>query len=93
MNSFSNYLDGNGAAGELSRVFAIEVTAAQGRCGHCGAVRRFAEVHIYMSGPGVVARCPACGRVLLCLVSARDRVFLDMRGIASFTFDTSQLPG
>jgi hypothetical protein len=88
-----SYLDGNSAAGELSRVFAIDVTAAEGQCGHCGATKRFAEVHVYMSGPGVVARCPACDHVLLRLASARERVFLDMRGMTFFTFDTSQLPG
>jgi hypothetical protein len=93
MNSLNSYLDGNSAAGELSRVFAIDVTAADGQCGHCGATRRFAEVHIYMDCPGVVARCPTCEHVLLRLVSARQRVFLDMRGMVSFAFDTSQRPG
>ena len=93
MNSLTSYLDGNSAAGELSRVFAIDVTAAEGQCGQCGATQRFAEVHVYMSGPGVVARCQACDHVLLRLVSARQRVFLDMRGMAFLTFDTSELPG
>jgi len=93
MNSSMTYLDGNSAAGELSTVFAIDVTGAEGQCGHCGARRRFAEVHIYMHGPGVVARCTACGQVLLRLVSARQRLFLDMRGMAYLTFDLSQLPG
>ena len=43
-----NYLDGNAAAGELSRIFAMDVTVAQGRCANCGAIKRFAEAHIYM---------------------------------------------
>ena len=93
MNSLTNYLDGNSAAGELSSVFAIDVSAAEGQCGHCGATRRFAEVHIYMCGPGVVARCPACEHVLLRLVSTRQRLFLDLRGMTFFTFGTSQPPG
>ena len=27
-----DYLDGNAAAGELSKVFAIDITTAEGRC-------------------------------------------------------------
>lgn len=86
-----NYVDGNAAGGELSRVFALDVTAAEGQCAHCGATKRFAEAHLYMQGPGVVARCPVCEQVLLRLVSARQRVFLDVRGMKYVSFDTSQL--
>ena len=67
-----NYLDGNAAAGELSRVFAMDVTAAQGRCANCGAIMRFAEAHLYIRGPGVVARCPSASMWCFVLpVSAR----------------------
>ena len=76
-----DYLDGNAAAGELSRIFAMDVTAAEGQCAHCGAIKRFAEAHLYMQGPGVVARCPVCENVLLRLATVRQRVFLDMRGM------------
>ncbi len=76
-----NYVDGNAAAGELSRIFAIDVTTAEGQCAHCGATRRFAEAHLYMECPGVVARCAVCEHVLLRLVSVRKRVFLDVRGM------------
>ncbi|PYV13994.1 MAG: hypothetical protein DMG21_19565 [Acidobacteria bacterium] len=75
------YLDGNAAAGELSKIFAIDITSAEGQCAHCGAKKRFAESHLYMQGPGVVARCAACEHVLLRLVSARQLVFLDLRGM------------
>ena len=86
-----NYLDGNAAAGELSKIFAIDVTAAEGQCAHCGATKRFAEVHSYMQGPGLVARCAVCEHVLLRLVNARQRVFLDMRGMTCLILDTSQV--
>jgi len=86
-----NYLDGNAAAGELSRIFAMDVTAAEGQCAHCGATKRFAEAHLYMQGPGLVARCAACEQVLLRLVNARQRVFLDVRGMTYLSLDTSQL--
>lgn len=81
MNSQIPYLDGNAAAGELSKVFAIDITAAQGQCGNCGATRRFAEARLYMDGPGLVARCCVCDHVLLRAVSARQHVFLDVRGL------------
>lgn len=76
-----DYLDGNTAAGELSRIFAIEVTAAEGQCAHCDAIKRFAEAHLYMEAPGVVARCAVCEHVLLRMVDGRQRVLLDMRGL------------
>jgi hypothetical protein len=82
MSSHMDYLDGNAAAGELSRIFAMDVTVAEGKCAHCGATRRFAEAHLYMQCPGVVARCCVCDHVLLRLVNARQRVFLDVRGMA-----------
>jgi hypothetical protein len=86
-----NYLDGNAAAGELSKIFAIDVTAAEAQCAHCGTTKRFAEAHLYMHGPGVVARCVACQHVLLRLVNVRQRVFLDVRGMTYLSFDTTQI--
>lgn len=81
MSAQMNYLDGNAAAGELSKIFAIDITAAQGKCAHCGAIRRFAEAHLYMQCPGVVARCCVCEHILLRLANVRQQVFLDVRGI------------
>ena len=92
MSSHSyDYLDGNAAAGELSKIFALDVTAAEGKCAHCGATKRFAEAHLYMRGPGVVARCVVCEHVLLRLVNVRQRVFLDMSGMTYWSLDTSLL--
>ena len=91
MSASMNYLDGNAVAGELSRIFAMDITSAEGQCANCGARRRFAEAHVYMEGPGVVARCPVCEHVLLRLVNARQRVFLDVRGLTYLCLDTSQL--
>ena len=92
MSSYTDdYLDGNAAAGELSNIFAIDVTAAEGQCAHCGATKRFAEAHLYVQAPGFVARCAVCQYVLLRLVHAGQRVFLDMRGMAHLMLDTSSL--
>jgi hypothetical protein len=86
-----DYLDGNAGAGELSKIFAMDVTAAEGQCAHCGATKRFAEAHLYMLGPGVVARCAVCEQVLLRLVNVRQRVFLDVRGMTYLSLDAAQL--
>jgi hypothetical protein len=86
-----DYLDGNAAAGELAKIFTMDVTVAEGQCAHCGATKRFAEAHLYMQCPGVVARCADCGQVLLRLVSTRDRALLDLSGMTYLSFDTLQL--
>ena len=83
-----DYLDGNAAAGELSSLFALDVTAAEGQCAHCGAKRRFAEARLFMRGPGIVARCAVCENVLLRLTNVRRRVFLDVRGLTYLSIDT-----
>ncbi|HKA18752.1 MAG TPA: DUF6510 family protein [Blastocatellia bacterium] len=85
-----DYLDGNAAAGELSKIFAVDITTGEGQCAHCGATGRFAEAHLYMQSPGIVARCSACEHVLLRLVNVREQVFLDVRGMTYLSFDTSQ---
>jgi hypothetical protein len=85
----ADYLDGNAAAGDLSKIFVVDVTAAQGQCANCGAIRRFAEAHLYMQAPGVVARCAVCDHILLRLVNAGPRVFLDVRGLTYLRLDTA----
>ena len=91
MNASTNYLDGNAGAGELNRVFAFDITAAQGKCAHCGATRHFAEAHLYMKSPGIVARCAGCGHVLLRLVDTGGRLLLDLRGMTYIALNTSEL--
>jgi hypothetical protein len=88
-----DYLDGNAAAGELSNIFAVDVTAAEGQCAHCGAIKRFAEAHLYTQAPGFVARCAACEHVVLRVVTVRQHVFLDMRGMTYLCLDKSQPQG
>ena len=85
-----SYLDGNAAAGELSRIFAMDITAAKGQCANCGAKRHFAEAHLYMQCPGLVARCAVCDHVLLRLVDAGQRMVLDMRGVTYLAVEISQ---
>jgi Family of unknown function (DUF6510) len=91
MTAHANYLDGNAAGGELSKIFAIDVTTAEGKCAHCGAIKRFAEAHVYMDAPGLVARCVICEHVLLRVANVRQRTLLDVRGMTYLSFDTSAL--
>ena len=85
-----DYLDGNAAAGELSAIFGVDITIVEAQCAHCGAIKRFAEAHLYMQAPGVVARCCVCQHVLLRFVKTRQRAFLDLRGMTCLILDTSQ---
>jgi NAD-dependent SIR2 family protein deacetylase len=89
MSSYNDdYLDGNAAAGELSKIFSMDVTAATVQCAHCGATEHFGEAHLYTHCPGFVARCPVCQQVILRLVNARQRVFIDMRGMSYLSVHT-----
>jgi predicted RNA-binding Zn-ribbon protein involved in translation (DUF1610 family) len=62
------YLDGNALAGPLSEIFAVDITAAAGRCANCGLTGPVAGLRLYVNAPGLVARCPGCGAVMLRLV-------------------------
>ena len=70
-------VDGNAIAGELYARLGREMTMASGRCRGCGATTVVAELRVFVSGPGSVARCPSCGAVMLVVVAARGSV-LDM---------------
>jgi len=90
MNTSMNYLDGNAAAGELSRIFAVDITSAEGQCANCGSTRRFAEARLYVQCPGLVARCALCGHVLLRFVNTQQHIFIDLRGMTYLTLNTTQ---
>jgi Zn finger protein HypA/HybF involved in hydrogenase expression len=75
-----DFVDGNTLAGPLREFFAVDVTAATGRCAGCGREGEIATLRVYARAPGLVARCPSCDSVVLRLVRGRDRVWLDLRG-------------
>ncbi|WP_371401883.1 DUF6510 family protein [Kribbella sp. NBC_00662] len=79
--SETNYLDGNAAAGSLSELFAVDLTAAVARCNGCGHTAVFAESRLYVDAPGMVARCPGCESVLLRVVKTPNDTYLDLRGL------------
>ena len=82
MTSSNPESDGTALTGPLRRVLGMEVSAAVGRCTGCGRTAPMAEVRVFDHAPGVVARCPACDRVLLRLVHGPGRAWLDLRGLA-----------
>jgi hypothetical protein len=77
-----DYMDGNMLAGPLREIFSVDVTAAQGRCAGCGRMGMVAETRVYEHAAGLVARCPGCDGVLIRLVRAPDRAYLDLHGMS-----------
>ena len=67
-------LDGNAIAGDLFATFGREMTAVVGTCTSCGARSAIAELPVYVSGPGVVARCPGCVSVAIVLTRGTVRL-------------------
>jgi Zn finger protein HypA/HybF involved in hydrogenase expression len=76
------HLDGNMLGGALGEIFSVDITTAVGQCASCGASGAMAKTMVYADAPGLVARCPACGGVMLRLARGGDRGWLDLRGIA-----------
>ena len=73
-------LDGNAMAGDLREIFAFDVTDARYTCAGCGHAEAVGALMLWGQEMGRVARCPHCDDVVLSLVHAPDRVFLDLRG-------------
>jgi hypothetical protein len=76
-------LDGNAIGGDLFAAFGHEMTSALGTCTSCGTTSAIAELPVYVSGPGTVARCPGCASVAIVLA----------RGAARFSGYTLAGPG
>lgn len=74
-------LDGNAIGGMLREIFALEMTAAVGTCGSCGAVNEVGRLQVYVHAPGTVVRCPSCEAVLMRIVRGPGRYWIDFSGI------------
>ena len=73
-------VDANAIAGLLATIFGREVTAMEERCVHCGTLSIVGTLRVYLRGPGVVARCPACAEVVLRIVEAPGGTRVDLSG-------------
>lgn len=80
-DSEDTVLDGNALAGALGEIFVADITAAIGQCANCLRTGPIAETHVYASAPGLVARCPQCDEVVVRLVRAPGRAWLDLSGL------------
>lgn len=78
-------VDGNAIGGLLLEVFGTEMTAAVAVCGSCGTAGPVAELTVYGTEMGTVARCRACGSVLMVFVRARGVYCVDLQGLASLS--------
>ena len=81
----TSHHDGNALAGPLAEVFAVDCTAALTTCVHCGRTARVAELHVYLGGPGMVARCAGCDHVVARYVRTRTTARIDLRGTVALT--------
>jgi hypothetical protein len=77
------HVDGNALAGQLSDLFAFDVTEAIGRCANCGASGMIGEAMVYRASPGTVARCPHCSAVLATIVESDDKIWLSLAGVSA----------
>jgi hypothetical protein len=73
-------LDGNAAAGVLTEIFGLEMTASPTECANCGKVGEVGTLLAFTQSPGMVLRCPACEQVMLRIVETPDAIYLDARG-------------
>ena len=75
------HLDGNAIGGELLEIFGVEMTVSTAVCRACGASGPVAEAVVYLRAPGAVVRCRACSSILLRIVRAPGRTWIDLGGV------------
>ena len=75
-------LDGNAAAGPLSRFCAFEATNLRVTSASCGAETALGRLHLYGGSRAMILRCIRCGEVNLRLLEVGPSLRLDLRGAA-----------
>jgi len=78
--------------GELGELFMPDISAAVSQCASCGATAMMAQTMVYADAPGLIARCPACGAVMLRFVRGSGRAWLDLRGTSYLQFPMPAQP-
>jgi predicted RNA-binding Zn-ribbon protein involved in translation (DUF1610 family) len=74
------HIDGNGVAGLLSQILAVEPTTVERRCQGCGDTSALGE-HLAYEGAGMVLRCPSCGAVAIGVAVSDDGVSISWSGV------------
>jgi predicted RNA-binding Zn-ribbon protein involved in translation (DUF1610 family) len=77
------HTDGNGVAGLLGEILAVEPTTVQRLCHSCGDDRPLGEHRAY-HGAGVVLRCPSCGVAAVRIGLLGERRVIEWRGTYRF---------
>jgi hypothetical protein len=89
MTTDDGFTDGNVLAGPLAEVFAVDITAAMTTCAGCGTQRRVAQLRVYFSGPGTIARCPSCDAAVLRYARTSNGMNVDFRGTLALSIPVS----
>ncbi|MEU7845922.1 DUF6510 family protein [Micromonospora parva] len=74
------WVDGNALAGPLDEIMGTDLTVAELTCVGCRTTRPLAAMRVFDRAPGLVARCPGCGDVVMRLVRTAERALVDLRG-------------
>jgi uncharacterized Zn finger protein len=75
------HLDGNVLAGPLSEVFDADMTLAVADCLGCGDESVLARAMVYADARGYVARCSACGDVLMLVLRTPSGTHVELVGV------------
>jgi len=81
-------LDGNAVAGVLAQIFVPDSTRTRVTCSACTSVRDLAAARLYQ-GAGQVLRCPTCEAVLMRIVVAPGRTYLEVTGVRCLELATA----
>ena len=73
-------LDGNAAAGLLSELFTLDITAATLTCDGCAATVEIGAARVYGGAMGSIFRCPECDHAMIRLVRTPAGFFIDLKG-------------
>jgi hypothetical protein len=82
------HLDGNVLAGDLADVFGADLTAAVASCTVCGTRGALAELRVYRTAMGSVARCPQCDAVLVVVTRGPDHPMVSLVGLRALDSET-----
>jgi predicted RNA-binding Zn-ribbon protein involved in translation (DUF1610 family) len=77
------HTDGNGVAGMLDQVLAVDATMVGRICQSCGDEQPLGAHRAY-HGAGVVLRCPSCGDEAIRIGVHGERMTIQWRGTYRF---------
>ena len=74
------HTDGNGVAGLLGEMLAVEPTTVERTCQECGDEHPLGAHRAY-HGAGIVLRCPGCEAVAVRIVRIGERLSVSWSGV------------